>query len=414
MEKLKKVVPSQRFLETSSIAILLFLPWLDRGLATSLPLIFVWATLALSYNIILGLAGIPSFGHAIPFGVGAFTTALMLKTGMPYFLTVVLAGILAGLTYVAMGLPAYRVRGLYYGILTLAIAEAVRSAIESYARTTVAITIGTIPEMVDITGLILYLALYTLFLALTLLTGIANVKATRRKNLKIAKTIFLTALLCLLAIGTFKAYKESLDFLTQVGQGLAYVKVVRFLYPVNLYLVTLLTLYISYLLIKRITMSPLGSVWVAVRENPLRASVLGYNVFAHQLAAFLASGFFAGISGGIYVAVIPTVMPDVFATDKTFIALTGVIIGGLGTILGPVIGGMITGFLRDYLSGLSPLLIGFGWISLQQAQLLPSFALGIIYIIVVLALPYGIWGTWLLKGWKVKRKMEKLLGFETS
>ena len=184
----------------------------------------------------------------------------------------------------------------------------------------------------------------------------------------------------------------------------------RFVYPLNLYLLSLGALYLSYLAIKRLSQSPLGASFTAIRENPLRASVLGYNVLAHQLAAFFASGFFAGVAGGVYVAAVPTVMTDVFASDKTFIALTGAVIGGLGTLVGPAIGGVAVGLLRDYLSSISPALLRATGLSLQQAQLLPSFILGFIYIAVVLALPYGVWGTWLLRGWKLKRRLEALLG----
>ncbi|MEM3782896.1 MAG: hypothetical protein QXX32_05110, partial [Thermofilum sp.] len=78
MEKLRNYLLPNRFLGYLSLTILLVIPWLDRSLATGIPLTFVWALLALSYNIVLGFAGIPSFGHAVPFGVAAFITAVLL------------------------------------------------------------------------------------------------------------------------------------------------------------------------------------------------------------------------------------------------------------------------------------------------------------------------------------------------
>jgi len=414
VERIKGIALPQRFLGYAVVSLMMLLPWLDRSLATALPLALVWGMLALSYNVLLGFAGVPSFGHALPFGLGAFLTAILLRAGFPYLFTIIIAGLAAALAYVAMGLPAYRVKGLYYGILTLATAEAVRSAIESYARTTVAITVGTIPEFTSVAGLYLYLVVFTMFSILTLASGIMGFIYSKRTALKVFKAVLLALITGLLVFGLYSAYTSTYSFLVQLEETLPYVKMIRFLYPLNLYFVSLMMLYISYYIIKRIVTSPLGSSFIAIRENPVRASVIGYNVFTHQLAAFFASGLFAGISGSIYVAVIPTVMPDVFATDKTFIALTGAIIGGLGTLVGPVVGGVIAGILRDYLSNITPALITAGWISQQQAQLIPSFMLGVIYIGVVLGLPYGIWGTWLLKGWKLKRRIEKLLGFETS
>ena len=408
MEKLRNYLLPNRFLGYLSLTILLAIPWLDRSLATGIPLTFVWALLALSYNIVLGFAGIPSFGHAVPFGVAAFITAMLLKQGVPFLLSLIPAALISGAVYVGMGLPGYRVRGLYYGILTLAISEAIRATIEYSAQTTVAVTVGTIPEMASLEGLYLYLALFTIFLALSLVTGMIDIISTKRKRQKVLKTLIILLLFIFLGYSGYVIFSSSATFLHEVGSGLPYVRILRFVYPLNVYLVSLLSLYISYLLIKRIITSPLGSTFIAIRENPVRASVIGYNVFLHQLIAFFISGVFAGVAGSVYVACIPTIQPDVFAIDKTFIAMTGAILGGLGTFVGPAIGGILAGFLRDYLSTITPVLISLGFLSLQQLQLFPSFILGLLYIIVVLALPYGIYGTWLLKGWKLKRKIESI------
>jgi len=410
MEKVRQLVLPQKFTGYAALALMLAVPWVDRPLASSLSLAYVWATLAVSYNILLGFAGIASFGHALPFGVGAFLAALLLKAGTPYLLTILAAGLAAGAAYVAVGLPAYRVRGIYYAILTLAVAEALRSTIESTARTTVAVTVGAVPELTSLAGLYIYLAVFALAILLAGVSAVQDLRYTRRKRARALKSAVYALLLAVLALTAYTALLSSASFLAEVSAGVPYVRAVRFIYPLNVYFLSAAVLYLSYLVVKRLSQSPLGTTLIAIRENPVRASVLGYNVFAHQLAAFFASGFFAGIAGSVYVASVPTVMTDVLATDKTFAALTGAVLGGLGTLVGPVIGGIAVGVLRDYLSSISPaLLLTFG-ASLQQAQLLPSFTLGAIYIAVVLALPYGVWGTWLLRGWRLKRKVEALLG----
>uniref|UniRef100_A0A7C4BAR0 Branched-chain amino acid ABC transporter permease n=1 Tax=Thermofilum pendens TaxID=2269 RepID=A0A7C4BAR0_THEPE len=409
MEKLRQLVLPQRAAGYVALALMLVVPWVDRPLASSLSLAYVWAVLAMSYNILLGFTGIASFGHALPFGVGAFLTAFLLNRGAPYLPTILTAGLAAGTAYMAVGLPAYRVKGIYYAILTLAVAEALRTTIESTARTTVAVTVGAIPELASLAGLYIYLAVFTLATVLASISAVQNLRYTRRRRLKAAKGMSYALLIAGLVFTVYTALESSAGFLAGIGAGAPYVRILRFIYPLNVYLLSALALYLSYLAIKRLSQSPLGATLVAIRENPTRASVLGYNVFAHQLAAFFASGFFAGIAGSIYVASVPTVMTDVFATDKTFTALTGTVLGGLGTLVGPVIGGIAVGVLRDYLSSISPALLLTLGVSLQQAQLLPSFILGAIYIAVVLALPYGIWGTWLLRGWKLKRRFEKLL-----
>ncbi|MEM0223903.1 MAG: branched-chain amino acid ABC transporter permease [Thermofilum sp.] len=414
VEKLRGLVLPHRALGYLVMAAILAAPWVDRSLAAGLALSYVWASLALSYNILLGFAGVASFGHAVPFGVAAFLTAYMLKAGVPYLVVIPVAGIVAGAIYTVMGLPAYRVRGIYYAILTLAIAEALRSTIESTARTTVALTVGSIAELESLAGLYIYLALFLLLVALALASAAQDVKSTRRKRARLIKAVVYAVFLAGLTAAGYRMLFSSAEFLAGVSAGMPRVRVMRFLYPLNAYLLSAVVLAACYIAIKRLAESPLGTTLVAIRENPVRASVLGYNVFAHQLAAFFASGFFGGIAGSVYVASIPTVMTDVFGSDKTFLALTGAIIGGLGTLVGPAVGGIVAGVLRDYLSSLTPALLSVSGLTPQQAQLIPSFVLGVIYIAVVLAMPYGVWGTWLLRGWKLKRKLENLLGFGAS
>lgn len=414
MERLKEFVLPHRLPLYLVLAVLLSVPWIDRSMATGFALAYVWAILALSYNILLGFAGVASFGHAVPFGVAAFLTAIMLGSGAPYFLTIPVAALVAGATYTLMGLPAYRVRGIYYAILTLAVAEAFRSTIESTARTTIAITVGAIAELSSPAGLYAYVALFAAVSLLAVVTMVGDLRSTRRRRALAVKLTFYALVLAFLAAVSMRLAASSTEFLSAVAAGMPYVRVMRFLYPLNVYLASVVALAACYLAIKRIATSPLGSTFIAIRENPIRASVLGYNVFAHQLAAFFTSGFFAGVAGSMYVASIPTVMTDVFGSDKTFIALTGAVIGGLGTLVGPAVGGVLAGALRDYLSSITPTLLAVSGLTPQQAQLVPSFILGAVYIAVVLAMPFGIWGTWLLRGWKLRRKLEALLGLGAS
>lgn len=414
MERLRELVLPHRVLGYIALAALLVAPWVDRSLAIGLSLSYVWAALALSYNILLGFAGVASFGHAVPFGAAAFLTALMLRAGVPYLVTIPAAGIAAGAMYAVMGLPARRVRGIYYAILTLAMAEALRSTVDSIAGTTVAVTVSSIAELESLSGLYIYLLLSISVLVLAFAAAVQDIKFSKRERAKLLKAIIYAVIFILLVVAAHRMLLSSADFLAEVSSGVPRVRALRFLYPLNVYLLSIVTLVTCYLAVKRLAESPLGTTLVAIRENPIRASVLGYNVFAYQLAAFFASGFFAGVSGSIYVASIPTVMTDVFGSDKTFLALTGAVIGGLGTLAGPAMGGIIVGVLRDYLSSITPALLSVIGMAPQQAQLVPSFVLGAIYIAVVLAMPYGVWGTWMLKGWKLKRKLGARLGLGAS
>jgi len=151
------------------------------------------------------------------------------------------------------------------------------------------VTVGTIPEMASLEGLYLYLALFTIFLALSLVTGMIDIISTKRKRQKVLKTLIVLLLFIFLGYSGYVIFSSSATFLHEVGSGLPYVRILRFVYPLNVYLVSLLSLYISYLLIKRIITSPLGSTFIAIRENPVRASVIGYNVFSPPVNSFLLS-----------------------------------------------------------------------------------------------------------------------------
>lgn len=88
----------------------------------------LWAGLALSWNVICGYAGYISFGHVAFFGIGAYTTGILMQPeyGWPFFATLPVAALIAAVFAVVTGWPALRLKGAYFAIATWAIAEAVR------------------------------------------------------------------------------------------------------------------------------------------------------------------------------------------------------------------------------------------------------------------------------------------------
>jgi branched-chain amino acid transport system permease protein len=162
----------------------------------------------------------------------------------------------------------------------------------------------------------------------------------------------------------------------------------------NLYYVTLLLLVLVYYLYKRFVDSPTGRVCVAIRENEGRALMLGYNTFTFKLAALLLSSFTAALAGGLHAIYQPIVSPTVAGLGFTVTALLIVLIGGVGTLQGAIAGAFVYRLLdfglRRYLG--------------ESA----SFINGIIYVLIVLFLPYGIVGTWRLKSPQIKQGWEWL------
>ena len=165
----------------------------------------------------------------------------------------------------------------------------------------------------------------------------------------------------------------------------------------RLYFIVLTIFALVFILYKRFVNSPTGRVCTAIRENEGRAQMLGYNTFYFKLTALILSSLTAALAGGLHTIYQPTVSPNVAGLGYTVTALLIILIGGVGTLNGALVGAVVYRLL-DY--GLRRY-IG------ESA----SFINGAIYVAIVLFLPYGIVGTWRLKsanmklGWERIRKM---------
>lgn len=162
----------------------------------------------------------------------------------------------------------------------------------------------------------------------------------------------------------------------------------------RLYYITLAILILMYLLCRRFVDSPTGRVCTAIRENEGRAKMLGYNTFTFKLAALLLSSFTAALAGVLHTIYQPIVSPSIAGLGYTVTALLVILIGGVGTLNGALVGAAIFRLL-DF--GLQRYLGGSA-----------GFINGIIYISIVMFLPYGIVGTWRMKSLQIKQGWERL------
>lgn len=164
----------------------------------------------------------------------------------------------------------------------------------------------------------------------------------------------------------------------------------------TLYFVALAVLLLFYMMYQRFVNSPTGRVCTAIRENEGRASMLGYNTFHFKLVALVISSITAALAGTLHTLYQPIVSPTVAGLGYTVTALLIILIGGVGTLSGALVGALVFRLLdfglRRYL--------GEG----------ASFINGAIYVLIVLFLPYGIVGTWRLKSPQIKAGRERLLG----
>ncbi|MFC2028651.1 branched-chain amino acid ABC transporter permease [Chloroflexota bacterium] len=183
--------------------------------------------------------------------------------------------------------------------------------------------------------------------------------------------------------------------------GLQGVVVPSFLNPaaerLRLYFIALAILAVAFMVFKRFVNSPTGRVCSAIRENEDRALMLGYNTFYFKLAALMLSSFTAALAGMMHTIYQPIVSPHTASLGFTVTALLIILIGGVGTLSGALVGAVVYRLL-DY--GLRRY-IG------ESA----SFINGAIYVLIVLFLPYGIVGTWRLRSLQLSKGWHRLLGY---
>jgi len=185
---------------------------------------------------------------------------------------------------------------------------------------------------------------------------------------------------------------------TGADVGLQGVIVPAFISPaterLRLYFVVLTILALVLMLYRRFVNSPTGRVCTAIRENEGRAKMLGFNTFYFKLAALTLSSLTAALAGVLHTIYQPIVSPNVAGLGYTVTALLIILIGGVGTLNGALIGAAVFRLLdfglRRYMGESS------------------SFISGAIYVLIVLFLPYGIVGTWRLKSLAIRQGWERL------
>ena len=174
-----------------------------------------------------------------------------------------------------------------------------------------------------------------------------------------------------------------------------------FTIPVQYYLV-LSCLAGTYVFERRLIASPFGRMITAVAQNEERAEALGYNSYRAKIVVMVISGAIAGLAGALYAPYIRTIDPDTaLGVNVTIDAMLFTIIGGIGTLFGPILGTGVVAYselnLVDFITTVLNL-NGRFWL----------VGLGIMYIIIVLFMPLGIVGSLGRKANSLKGKLQRL------
>ena len=320
----------------------------------------IFGIFAIGFNILFGLTGYLSFGHAAFLGIGSYAAIWMMKLlTMNIIPAMVISIIVAGLFSLIVGYISLRRSGIYFSILTLAFAQM------SYALAYSVLTPITGGE----TGL------QPKYFDPRILDTALEAGQTPKANLF--------------------GLNMSSSYQLEIGNWL-------FTFNAGYYIAALFMLIAFYLSI-RIFRSPFGMMLRAVKTNQQRLNYTGIHSKPYMLAAFVISGMYAGLAGGLLVA-----MDTQVGAERMFWTASGevvlmTILGGAGTLIGPVLGagfikyfenivskinegilhhwfGFLPDGLEDFLVAIIYPFIGKGW----------HLTLGILFMLVVIFLPGGL------------------------
>jgi len=191
------------------------------------------------------------------------------------------------------------------------------------------------------------------------------------------------------------------DFIKWTGadEGLHGVPVPAWINPTQFrprfYFIALGFLFVSYLIIRRFTKSPVGKVIVGTRENEERIRMIGFNPATYRTITFVVSAIFAGLAGMMFSMWNMSATHSMTSTAITVNALIMVILGGMGTLVGGIIGaGLLQAFSHFFYDWFGP-----RW----------PLVFGLLFIVIVLFFPYGIVGTWQLKRLQLREGWARFL-----
>jgi branched-chain amino acid transport system permease protein len=272
-----------------------------------------FALFACAFNLLLGFGGLLSFGHAMFLGTAGYVCAHAAKVwGFPPELAIATGTVAAAGLGVVVGSLAIRRQGIYFAMITLAVAQMI----------------------------------YFFYLQTPFTHGEDGIQGVPRGML----------------FGVFDLSKI-----------------------LTMYYVVLVVFLAGFLFVYRVIHSPFGQVLKAIRENEPRAISLGYDADRYKLIAFILSAALAGLAGAVKAIVFQLAsLTDVHWTMSGEVVLM-TLLGGMGTIFGPVVGAFFIIALESYLAG-------FGeWVTVIT---------GVIFVVCVLAFRRGIVGE--LAAWWAK------------
>ncbi|SHN73022.1 high-affinity branched-chain amino acid ABC transporter permease LivM [Desulfovibrio litoralis] len=257
----------------------------------------LWVILGLGLNIVVGFSGMLVLGYVAFYAIGAYSYALLnIHTGIGFWEALPFGGLFAAVIAIILALPLLRLRGDYLAIVTLGFGEIVRLILENYSD----IFYGP--------------------------SGISNIPKP---------TLYYPSFVD----GSFSFVQVNFTNLTELT---------NYAYYVALFM-TILTI----IAVSRLRDSRLGRSWMALREDEIACEAMGINKVGVKLSAFALGAMWAGFGGVLFAAKTSFINPSSFTFMESALILAMVVLGGMGSIFGVVLGSFILILLPEYLRALS-------------------------------------------------------------
>lgn len=309
----------------------------------------IFGILAIGFNILFGLTGYLSFGHAAFLGVGSYTAVWSFKLlTMNPLLAIVFAVVLSGLFALAIGYISLKRTGIYFSILTLAFAQM------SYN------------------------------LAYSVLTPITNGETGLQLTLQDPRTIDLMFM------------ERGSGLPTPNLFGLEMTGFAGFYFCAILLLIT-------FFIAQKIASSPFGMMLKGIKSNQTRMNYTGFNTKPYTLSAFVISGMYAGLAGALLAVTDPLAGAERMQWTASGEVILMTILGGVGTLIGPVIGAWVIKYFENIFSAFNESVLSnfFAFLPENLQELAVAVAslfvgdgwhltLGLMFVLVVVFLPGGL------------------------
>ncbi len=239
--------------------------------------VLIYVCLGLGLNVVVGLAGMLDLGYIAFYGVGAYTYALLnIHYGMPFWICLPFSAIFATIAASIVGYPTLRMRGDYLAIVTLGFGEIIRIILNNWMELT---------------------------------NGPNGLMGIERPGLYLPSFMD--------GFSFEHLWLKKLWMVYYVALGLAI---------------------ITMIIVHRLNFSRVGRAWESIREDETAAELMGVNTFIYKLLAYATGGALAGLAGAFFSARMKFVSPESFTFLESAMVLCMVVLGGMGSIPGVILG----------------------------------------------------------------------------